>query len=295
MQDEGLSLRVIAPQIGVSFGALGPWLNGTYSGTSDNITEKVQEFFVRREELAAMPVSEEERFPVTVETAVYAAVTSAIKTCHLKGKIGVVTARSGSGKTRAVKDYRDHNTGVVLIECHYSFPARQVMAAIAVQIGVEVRVSIHELLESICDKMRGSSRVILLDEAEHLKPSVLDLVRCINDRAKIGIVYVGLPRFMAQLQSIRRDYEYIWNRVRVRAGIDRDRATELADARLLLESVLSGVDDAVCTAFHSYCGGDMRRLEELFYSVLAKSRVTGKEISAGLVAASAKQLDMEAI
>jgi len=295
MSDEGLSLRVIAPQIGVSFGALGPWLNGTYSGTSDNVTRKVQEYFDRRAEVAALPVSEEERFPVTVQTGVLAAVSKAVRSCHLKGKIGIVTAQSGSGKTRAVKAYRDQYTGVILVECHHSFPARMVLMAIAQACGVEERGSIHELLQAICDKMRGSGWVLILDEAEHLKSSVLDTVRRINDWAGIGIVYVGLPRFMAQMQNMRRDYSYIWNRVRVRAGIERDRAAELADTVLLLESVIGDVPDGVADAFYAFCGGDMRRLEELFYTCLAASRVLDMPISAGIVAASAKKLDMEAV
>lgn len=295
MDVEGLSLRVIAPQIGVSFGALGPWMNGSYSGTSDNVTRKVQEFFERRAELEAMPVSEEERFPVTVQTGVLAAVTKAIRSCHLKGKIGIVTAPSGSGKTRACKAYSDQYTGVIFVECHHSFPARMVLLAIAQACGVEERGSIHELLEGICAKLKGSGWVLILDEAEHLKSSVLDTVRRLNDWAGIGIVYVGLPRFMAQMQNLRRDYSYIWNRVRVRAGISRDRAAELADTALLLESVIGDVPAGVADAFHAFCGGDMRRLEELFYTCLEASRVLDMPISTGIVAASAKKLDMEAV
>ncbi|NTV46178.1 MAG: AAA family ATPase [Chlorobiales bacterium] len=295
MEAEGISQNTAALQIGISAGLLSAWLSGTYKGSAAAVGGKVEGFLARRKEVQAMPTPEAERFPVTVETEVYLAVTRAIRNCHLKGKIGVVTAHSGSGKTRAAREYVGRNAGSMLIECHHSFPARMVLGAIAQSCGVEARGSIHELLVSICDRLRGSGRVLVLDEAEHLKPQVLDVVRRINDWSGIGIVYVGLPRFMGQLQSLRRDFEYIWNRVRVRAGIERGRVKELGDARMLLESVLPLVGDGVPESFHQYCGGDIRKLEELFFACLAVSRRSSQDVSVKLVKAVAQQLSMEAI
>jgi DNA transposition AAA+ family ATPase len=294
MKIDGLSQRAVSEQIGVSHGALSAWMSGTYKGSNDAIAEAVRGFLSRRREVAESPLPEDERFPTTVETKVYTEVHHALRNCHLKGKIGVVTASSGAGKTRAAKDYAAKNTGVMLIECHHSFPARMVIKAIARSCGVEAIGSIHEMLTAVCDKLRGSGRLLVLDEAEHLKPQVLDVVRRINDWSGIGIVYVGLPRFMAQLQSLRRDYEYIWNRVRVRAGIERTKAVELADVKLLIESMMP-VDSAVQDAFHACCGGDIRKLEAVFFSCLAISRVRGLVISSKMVASVAKQLEMEAI
>ncbi len=295
MEAEGLSQNATSLQIGVSAGLLSAWFARKYKGSEEAMAEKVAGFLARRKEVRTMAVQEEERFPITVETEVYLAVTKAIRNCHLKGKIGVVTAHSGSGKTRAAREYVAKNAGSMLIECHHSFPARMVLGAIAQSCGVEARGSIHELLVSICDRLRGSGRVLVLDEAEHLKPQVLDVVRRINDWAGIGIVYVGLPRFMGQLQSLRRDFEYIWNRVRVRAGIERGRVREIGDARMLLESVLPLVGEGVPESFYQYCGGDIRKLEELFFAVLAVSRRSAQEVSERMVKVTAQQLSMEAI
>lgn len=289
----GLSQRAASVQIGVSHSALSTWLSGTYKGSVESVEEKVQQWIDRCREIADGPLPEDERFPVTVDTEVFSAVTSALRSCHLKGKIGVVVAASGSGKTRSVKEYVAKHAGVMLIECHHSFPARMVLASIASSCGIEARGSIHELLVSVCDRLRGSGRMLVLDEAEHLKPSVLDVVRRLNDWAGVGIVYVGLPRFMASLQSLRRDYEYIWNRVRVRAGIERSAEVERGDIRKLLESMLPLLDDAVVMAFHARCGGDIRKLEALYYGALKAVRQSGKPMTPALVTFVAKQLEME--
>jgi len=288
-----LSQRAASAQIGVSHSALSTWLSGTYKGSVESVEEKVQQWIERCREIADGPLPEDERFPVTVDTEVFSEVTSALRACHLKGKIGVVVAASGSGKTRSVKEYVAKNAGVMLIECHHSFPARMVLSSIASSCGIEARGSIHELLVSVCDRLRGSGRMLVLDEAEHLKPSVLDVVRRLNDWAGIGIVYVGLPRFMASLQSMRRDYEYIWNRVRVRAGIERSAEAERSDIRKLLGSMLPLLDDTVVIAFHSRCGGDIRKLEALYYGALASVRQSGKPMTPALVTFVAKQLEME--
>jgi DNA transposition AAA+ family ATPase len=289
----GLSQRAVSTQIGVSHSALSTWLSGIYKGSSEAVEEKVRQWLDRRREVADSEIPEDERFPTTVETEVYKSVTSALRSCHLKGKIGVVTAASGSGKTRSVKEYVSRNAGVMMIECHHSFPARMVLGAIAASCGIEMHGSIHELLMSVCDRLRGSGRMLVLDEAEHLKPSVLDVVRRLNDWAGIGIVYVGLPRFMASLQSLRRDYEYIWNRVRVRAGIERSTDVEIGDIRKLLERMLPLLDDGVVRVFHARCGGDVRKLEALYYGALKAVRQSGKSMTPALVTAVAKQLEME--
>jgi DNA transposition AAA+ family ATPase len=289
----GLSQRAAAAQIDVSHSALSTWFSGNYKGSNDAIDGKVKQWLERCKEVAESPMPEDERFPVTVETDVYTAVTSALRSCHLKGKMGVVVAPSGSGKTRSVKDYVARNSGVMLIECHHSFPARQVLYAIAAACGVEARGAIHEMLVSVCDRLRGSGRMLVLDEAEHLKPAVLDVVRRMNDWAGIGIVYVGLPRFLAQLQTLRRDYEYIWNRVRVRAGIERSTDAEIGDIRRLLGSVLPLLDESVAKVYHSRCGGDVRKLEALYYGSLKAVRQSGQPMTPALVIFVAKQLEME--
>lgn len=293
MEARGLSQRAASSQIGVSHSALSTWISGTYKGSVEAVASSVQQWLERCREVAEGPIPEDERFPVTVDTEVFSAVTTALRSCHLKGKIGVVVAASGSGKTRSVKEYVAKNAGVMLIECHHSFPARMVLASIASSCGIEARGSIHELLVSVCDRLRGSGRMLVLDEAEHLKPSVLDVVRRLNDWAGVGIVYVGLPRFMASLQSLRRDYEYIWNRVRVRAGIERSAEVERGDIRKLLESMLPLLDDAVVMAFHARCGGDIRKLEALYYGALKAVRQSGKPMTPALVTFVAKQLEME--
>ncbi len=295
IESEDWGLRGAARKVGLSHGALGPWLAGTYTGSSSAVASKVREFLERRRELAAMPVSDREVFPSTARTDVYTSVTRAIRNCHLKGKIGVVTATWGAGKTRTAREYAAAHSGVILIECHYSFPAKIVLAEIASQIGVEARGSIHELLVAVCDKLNKTERVLILDEAEHLSAPVLDVLRNINDRAGIGIVYLGIPRLMNQFQTIRKDYGYIWSRVRVREAISHDRAAELADVRVCLESVLAAVSDGVVKAFHAFTGSDIRRLEELFFAALAVSKRSGKDISENLVTAVAQQLKMEAV
>lgn len=294
MEAEKIGLRPLSDQLSLSHSRLSGWLNDNYSGTLEPVDEAVRAFLDRRAEAKALPVPEMERFPVVVETVVFSQVSKVLRACHLKGKIGVVVSPWGTGKTRTIREYVERNAGgVMLVECHHSFPARMVLAAIAAECGVEAKGSIHELLQAICAKLKGSNRLLVLDEAEHLKASVLDVVRRINDWAGIGIVYVGHPGLMASMQSLKRDYGYIWNRVRVRAGVERGRDQELADVAMLLGSVLPIVAGEVAGEMYRFTGGDVRRLEELFFAVLAVSRKSGKPIEGRMIAAVARQLDME--
>ncbi len=295
MQLEKLSLRRICEQIGVSTGALSPWLAGKYAGSDDAIADKVQKYLDRREAVAAMPVPERERFSITVETEVNSTVTKAITHCQLKGLMGIITANSGAGKTRSAREYVAMTPGAVLIECHPSFPARMLLMAIARECGLEARGTIHELLQSISSKLKGSGRVLVIDEAEHLEPKVLDVIRRIHDWAEIGVVYIGLPRLEAQLRNVRRDYEYIWNRVSVKESIDRSKKVELDDIGLVLEMMLDLFPNDLPAAFHRFCAGDIRKFEQLFFACLSVSRKSSKEFSGVMVTAVAQQLKLEVI
>jgi len=292
LQELGLSQRLAAEQIGVSLGALSAWLSGSYKGSNEVIESKVGQFISRNEERRQLAVVEDEFFKVSAKTSVYVEVQRALRHCHLKGKIGVVTSDSGNGKTRAVRDYADKNSGVIVVECHHSFPARSVLAAIAKAAGVEAKGNIHDVLTAVCDKLRGTGRLIVLDEAEHLRPNVLDIVRRINDWAQIGIVYVGLPRFSVLLKTLRGDYEYIWNRVRVRLELDRSGRQKAEDVRLILESVHPGLV-GVYETFYGICGGDIRKVEALYFASLTVAKKRQEQISESLVLGVSKQIGME--
>lgn len=291
MADRGWSAAAASRQIGITAGAFSAWRNGTYGADPAGIDVKVSAFLRRMREISVSAVPVERRFRVVAETSVHRQVSSVIRQCHLYGKIGLVTSVSGTGKTRAAEEYVAQNPGSILVKCHPNFPAGAVLGEIARQAGIEVRGSVHVVLSAIWEKLAGSGKVIILNEAEHLKPGVLDVVRSIWDEAQVGIVYIGIPRLAGLLRSLKGDYTYIWNRVSIKLEINRSKGDSLADLRELLTA--NGYEEEFAGILFDFCGGDIRLAEELFLTAFRQAVGSGEPLSEKVVGFVARELDLK--
>ncbi len=292
MELEGISGNQLSKFCGISGAALSQWLAGIYPANPVLLEKKIAAWMQRRREVDALPLQGVERFQTVVKTTVFSQVTASIRQCHLYGKIGVVTSPSGTGKSTAIRDYVERNPGSIAIDCHPTFPMRSVLQEIAKQGGIEARGNVHEVLMAICEKLRGTGKVIILDEAEHLKPAVLDVVRRIYDLAGVGIVYVGLPRFAATVRGLRGEYQYIWNRCRVKREVYRSRKDVVADLALLI-GVMIEEPATIAGVIADFCGGDIRQAEDLFFTGYSVALKSGDVLGEKIIVAVARELELK--
>ncbi len=292
MESEGISGNALSKLCGISGAAVSQWLAGIYPANPEQIEKKIAAWLQRRREVESLPLQGVERFQTVVKTVVFNQVTASIRQCHLYGKIGVVTSPSGTGKTTAIRDYVADNPGSIAIDCHPTFPMRSVLQEIAKQGGIEARGNVHEVLMAICEKLKGSGKVIILDEAEHLKPAVLDVVRRIYDLAGVGIVYVGLPRFAATVRGLRGEYQYIWNRCRVKREVQRGRKDIVNDLALLIGVI---IEDAapIAGVIADFCGGDIRQAEDLFFTSYSVAMNSGEGLTEKGIMDVARKLELK--
>lgn len=67
----------------------------------------------------------------------------------------------------------------------------------------------------LVDKLTGSNRLIIIDEADHLSLDALQAVRNLNDLAEVGIVFSGNDKIYRQMLAGRRSYEFDQLRTRI--------------------------------------------------------------------------------
>lgn len=73
------------------------------------------------------------------------------------------------------------------------------LKAIGAALGVRVPASLYEAATVVSDALRGSDRLLILDEAQRLTAPALEVVRDLYDSAKIGIVLCGNQAVQAQV------------------------------------------------------------------------------------------------
>ena len=163
MKEKKYTYAYTAKAMNISSTALHLWLNGNYKGNVKKIEEAVSHF-IDIEKLR------EGRINIDfVETSVAQDVFNIAKVCHVENEIGVCCGVAGVGKTFAVKKYAIENPDVILIEADLGYTPKVLFSEIHKKLGYDGCGTIHAMFSDIVDKLKSSGRLIIIDEAEHLR------------------------------------------------------------------------------------------------------------------------------
>lgn len=210
----GKSQTLIATELGISGAQLSSFISGTYKAPH-TIIPKIASLMKVSEKKAIAP-----RKPDFVETRVSKAVINAITYSHIQGNIAVVYGDAGIGKTMAINQYCKENNLAIKITISPSYASMSgVNELIADKLGVRERVS-RKIYAEIIAKLKGSGRVIIIDEAQHLTVRTLNHLRCMADESGVGITLVGNDEVYTKLKgSGRADFAQLFSRIGMRKQV----------------------------------------------------------------------------
>lgn len=87
------------------------------------------------------------------------------------------------------------------------------------QIGIREKSARRIYMEMI-GRLKGSGRLIVIDEAQHLTKKTLEHIRSIADEAGIGVCLVGNEEVFSRLKgSGKADFAQIFSRVAIRRAV----------------------------------------------------------------------------
>ncbi|MGN1144896.1 MAG: AAA family ATPase [Acetatifactor sp.] len=211
MQHKNLSQTAMAKKLDISGGALSSYLSGKYP-TPERITAKVQELMELTEQKTLAP-----KAPEFAETTVTNMVKQAIAYAHMRGVVSVAYGDAGVGKTTAVQRYLQENQlaiGITILPTYASLTG--VNELLSEALGVRERTD-RKITREIINRLKGSGRVIIVDEAQHLTPRAIEHLRSISDMTQIGICFVGNERIYTNLLGNRKtEYAQLFSRIGVR-------------------------------------------------------------------------------
>lgn len=228
MEAEGLSQADVARDSGVAYGTFSGWLGGTYQGRNDRVAGEVQIWLASREErkraAAVVP-----RSPGFVETRSATAFLEALRYAQVMPEISVVAGGAGIGKTTAAERYAATNPNVWLATMDPSTAGvHGMLAELAEVMGVVERVAMR-MPRAIGRKIAGSGGLIVIDEAQHLQPVALDMLRSLYDRHGVGVALIGNETVYARLEGEGRkaSFAQLFSRIGVRVTQARPRAEDV--------------------------------------------------------------------
>lgn len=282
MAAENLSGAAIGKAIGYSSGVVSGWLRGSYDGNIDRLCQAVASYLERFRErklrVFDMPF---------IETSVSKKVFEIARICHLDNELGVCVSHAGLGKTMAVKEYAKLNTDTILVEADSGYTPIVLFNEIADKLGVENSKNLHILMDSLIQKLAGSGRLIIVDEAEHLPYKALELLRRIYDKAQVGILLVGMPKLIKNMRGNAGEYKQLYSRVGVYGQLD---PLKPIDVQNTVAAAISNAAENLWQPFLKECRSNMRVLVKLLRRSQRIASVNGTEINEEIVREAGKTL-----
>lgn len=282
MERKGYQQKQVAQLLGVSIAVVSLYLKGDYTGNVAEIDRKVDEL-IERDKAKVVEAKYNAEF---VPTLAARKGMDIMRFAHAEGEINVIFGAAGLGKTQMLKQYAKENSSAVLIETDPSCNPKVLLRKIAEAVGANARGVNNELLEGIVAKLKGSERLLMIDEAELLSTRSLEFIRRIHDLAGVGIILAGMPRLLVNLKGKNNELAQLYSRV----GFACDLGNALSDEDLaLLAGSALGTDEFNAPLIKA-CKGNARRLSKLIRGVVRSSEINEVPITAEMVEQYAKML-----
>jgi len=285
MAATGLSQNALAKKIGMSSAVVSQWMASKYPGNIKSLEARVQAVMDAEADKASV-----RRFQAPfVSTSVSVGVYDMANLAQRDGEICVATGDAGIGKTRAVKEYVVDNPTAILIEVDPSTNAQVLLVKLHSALGLNSSGTMAQQVSDIVEKLTGSDRLVILDEAEYLSVKALEFIRRIHDHSYVGILLVGMPRLIENIRGRKRDFAQLYSRV---GGYTKLEGIPVEEAASIVEAYYpDGVDVArLASVFYKAARGNVRTMAKLIVRVMRICEKRKLEPDADLIAEVSKML-----
>ena len=280
MEKNSYSTAYISTATGLAKSTISMWLNGTYNGKNDKVTDAINNFIQRERERAV-----ENDLPF-VNISIVKYISEIARLCHTQGKIGVCVGRAGLGKTVAVKKYTQEFLDSILIESDSGYTAKSLLKEIHRRLGLSGKGSVYDLMGEVVRKLNQSGRLLIIDEAENLPYRALEITRRIHDKTGVGVLLIGRGILLENLKGYNNQYDQLYSRVKYTKIID---SLLIQDVIKILETIEQNTE--LAETYLQYSGGNTRRLEHLISHSISIAKFNGKaEVDDAVIKQTSKLL-----
>jgi len=118
--------------------------------------------------------------------------------------------------TMALQHYAQQSNGTVYVEANATTGSQRniliaILEALEQSPGTQ---STAQIMRRILATVRGTNRLLIIDEAQHLNERAFDTLRAINDKAGVSIVFAGnrgiLKRMFGRMEL---EYDQLYSRI----------------------------------------------------------------------------------
>ncbi|EAQ6363593.1 AAA family ATPase [Salmonella enterica] len=274
MDTHGYSQGQVARAIGRSVTAMNQYVQGKYNGDIADMEERIGNFIRRvREKQNALRI--DERF---VSTPTARKGLEVLAYAHQECEICVLYGAAGLGKTMTLKEYARRDDAVIFIEADPGYTARTLLEELCSRLRLSKNGNIHTLIDLCVEKLKGTGRLLIIDEAELLPYRALEVIRRLHDKAGIGVVMAGMPRLITNLKGKRGEFAQLYSRVALALDMGNSLDREDFD-QIAVDLMPEAEDQKIRNALYDQSKGNARRLFKLARGVYRTCDISKKDVS----------------
>lgn len=202
----------LAAKIGISESVISQIRSGEYEYNPDNyVWTQVKKFIdtINRK---------------VYETKLLRVVNRMLNDAFKDKEIAVITSCSGAGKTTAIVQHCLINHYAVHIRVNEVFTTKYLLQIILRSLHTPyLGLNTQQMYETASEILSRKNRLIVIDEAERLKVSQLELLRDLYDQGNMGLCLVGLDSLRSLLQrgkNLRENLVQLYSRVAYQKIVD---------------------------------------------------------------------------
>ena len=264
LKNKGISQAKAAPMMGISQTALSQYRRSMYdNGDIAALESKLEEFFRTQEEQQAsteraMPYRSTQDY---IPTSISEDVCKLIRYCQIEKGMVIIHGDAGIGKTKGAEKFvRENPAASVYIQATPSIGTLgNLLKVVARALKVPESRNKLDLMLSIREKLEGTNKVIIIDEAQHLQLRALEEIRAwadpnpITGQPGVGIALIGNHEVYARMvgkQEAR--FAQLFSRIRMNRYYSTRKVTS-EDVKALFPKLAEDGKTKELTFLHGIC------------------------------------------
>lgn len=228
VENDGISYTVIAREAGSTSGAVSAFMNAKYKGDNESVNGKLTIWLANR----SARVNQMPQAPDFIETKTYRQIMSALQYSQIAQCISVIWGVPGVGKSKSLQHFAHKRPNVWMITVS---PSRVSLVECLYEIALELGIGnaprrAGQLGRVIRQKLRGTSGLLIIDEADQLGYSVLEELRILQEDTGIGLALVGNEKTYQNLHggnSSNEDFARLFSRIAKVVSIKKTKLDDL--------------------------------------------------------------------
>lgn len=224
IDERGISQSKLARKLDLSSSLMSQFLNGNYKGDVDHVCNVVRNFLNLEKKKVESP-----KKPDFVETSISSEIRVALDYVRINNDLGVIVGDPGIGKSETLRKFNEENPGVEYISIS---PATKMPIAFLDEIldslGKQQPGTMADKQRVLIKALKDSSKMFVIDEAQHLTPNTLETIRHIfYDTTSTPLVLAGNPIVLDQMgKGKKAQFAQFFARIGIRRRITGKKTRE---------------------------------------------------------------------